>query len=253
MTIAATATARPAALSLLLRWRPARTAMFALRMLRYCATLGPRQICWLVEALETQHGHLASRRAGLPIDAAGRPLPWYTYPAIQFLSQLDLSEKTAFEFGSGNSSLFWADRVRQLTSMESDPAWHAQISRDLRQNQTMVLEQDLEKYPQRIADGGRTYDLIVVDGKRRRACAAAAVQYLAPGGMIVLDNADWHPKTAQLLRDAGLIQVDFSGFGPINNYTWTTSLFLRRDCDLRPRGDRLPQPPIGSLVQTVEE
>jgi hypothetical protein len=247
------ATANPAPLPLLLRWRAARTFTFVLRTIRYSLTLGPRQICWLVESLEHRHGHLASRAGGLPVDEAGRPLPWYTYPAIQFLSQIDLSERTAFEFGSGNSSLFWADKVRRLTSLESDPEWHGRISPGLQPNQQLLLEEDLERYPQRIHDAGLKYDLIVVDGKRRRACATEAIACLAKGGMIVLDNADWHPKTAALLRDAGLIQIDFSGFGPINNYTWTTSLFLRRDADVRPRFDRLPQPPIASLVQTVEE
>ncbi len=241
------------ALSLLLRWRPARTVMFALRMARYCVALGPRQICWLVEALELEHGHLESRRRQVPMSKDGTPLPWYTYPAIQFLSQLDFANKSGFEFGSGNSSLFWADRLRSLTRIESDPQWHARIATGRRANQEIRLVEDLDEYPESIARSGHKFDLIIVDGKRRRACAEQALHWLANDGVIVLDNSDWHPKTAALLRGAGLIQIDFSGFGPTNNYTWTTSLFLRPTVHLRPLGDRLPQPSIASLVQTVEE
>jgi hypothetical protein len=50
-----------------------------------------------------------------------------------------------------------------------------------------------------------------------------------------------------------LIQVDFSGYGPVNNYTWTTSLFLRPGVKLKPIGPRMPQPAIASLVQTGDE
>ena len=41
------------------------------------------------------------------VDRDGNPLPWYTYPAIEYLSQFDYGEKTIFEFGCGYSSLFW--------------------------------------------------------------------------------------------------------------------------------------------------
>jgi len=48
------------------------------------------------------------------------------------------------------------------------------------------------------------------------------------GGVIVIfDNSDWYPKTVEFLREnLGWVQIDFHGFGPINNYTWTTSLFV---------------------------
>lgn len=33
------------------------------------------------------------------------PIPWYTYPAIEYLSSLDFSNKNIFEYGGGNSTL----------------------------------------------------------------------------------------------------------------------------------------------------
>ena len=44
------------------------------------------------------------RRAS--IDRRGLPIPWYTYPAIDFLVQIDFSDKTVFEYGCGNSTLW---------------------------------------------------------------------------------------------------------------------------------------------------
>ena len=61
------------------------------------------------------YGHLRSVRAASPVDAAGKPIPWYTYPAIDFLRQLDLSERTVFDIhGSGKSTLFWAARAARV-------------------------------------------------------------------------------------------------------------------------------------------
>ena len=68
--------------------------------------VGLLQICWLVESLELAHGHRRSRTAQMPMDRAGQPLPWYTYPAIQYLNQLDLHDCDVFEFGSRQQFIF---------------------------------------------------------------------------------------------------------------------------------------------------
>lgn len=45
--------------------------------------------------------------------------------------------------------------------------------------------------------------------------------------MLILDNSDWYPKSVAFLREKlRWMQTDFHGFGPINNYTWTTSIFV---------------------------
>lgn len=41
------------------------------------------------------------------VDKDGNPIPWYTYPAIEFLNSLDFSSKNVFEYGTGNSTLWW--------------------------------------------------------------------------------------------------------------------------------------------------
>jgi hypothetical protein len=41
----------------------------------------------------------------------------------------------------------------------------------------------------------KTVDLILVDGLHRDECAVRAVGKLRPGGLLVLDNADWYFAT----------------------------------------------------------
>jgi hypothetical protein len=204
--------------------------------------------------LEHDFGHDRSKRERACVDAAGEPIPWYTYPAIEQIKQFDFSACRVFEFGSGNSTLFWGARAKQVVSVENDPAWYelvrgriGQLPIDLR------LCTEPSGYVATLANAGAPFDVVVVDGRWRYDSAFAAIAALRPGGLIVLDNADWYPNAAALLRSADLIEIDFAGFGPINDYCWTTSLFLHRQCRLAPRGNIRPTPSIGSLPDTSED
>jgi len=191
------------------------------------------------------------QRHGSVVNAAREPIPWYTYPAIEYLSQLDARELSVFEFGAGSSSLFWAARARRVCAVDNDPAWHARIAAKRPANLELFLREAKDGYLACLAEQKERFDLIVIDGRWRRACARLAPQFLRDGGLLVLDNTDWHPRTAADLRAAGFLQVDFSGFGPLNAYAWTTSIFLRADTRLQ-RGFRPPLP-VGGIREVDPE
>lgn len=195
------------------------------------------------------HGQWRSIRQGTPLNAAGMALPWYTYPAIEYLSQFDFSERTVFEFGGGYSSLFWSGRAALVVTVESDPVWFDRIRRESAPNQRTLLRQARDAYVAALAEQPDRFDIIAIDGKWRHACAAAAVGYLREHGMIILDNSDKFPAVADFLRGQGFFEIDFSGFGPVNNYTWTTSMFVRAPLPLQ-RGFRPPRP-VGGRDVTV--
>jgi hypothetical protein len=190
--------------------------------------------------LERRYGHYRTAKLGACVDADGAPIPWYTYPALEYLRQLDFSGCDVFEFGSGNSTLYWGARCRRLFSVEDDPAWHKAVAPKIAANTIYMFEPDADRYVTAIARSGARFDGIAIDGSVRKRCAEIAVNFLKPGGLVILDNSDWFPNTAALLRQAGLIQVDMHGFGPINAYTWTTSLFLQRGFGMKPIEGRQP-------------
>jgi hypothetical protein len=197
------------------------------------------------------YGHLKSVRSLSAVDAANQPVPWYTYPAIEYLKQFDFAESRVFEYGSGNSTLFWANRAASVVSVEDDEHWHASALAKLRSNCTLILEPDLQKYVDVIRRYPDGFDIVVVDGPARGLtrlkCARAAVDHLRAGGLIILDNSDWLPASARYLRESGFLQVDMSGFIPIGGHTQTTSFFFHRACELRPIGGRQPHPSLGAL------
>jgi hypothetical protein len=202
--------------------------------------------------LEFEYGHNTSRRKHASVDRNGDPIPWYTYPAIEYIKQLDFSTKTVFEYGSGNSSLFWASLAKSVLSIEDDRDWYNKILSLSKPNLEIRLVPNKTDYVNEILRCD-TFDVIIIDGSHRFECAHNAIQRLKPGGMIILDNADWFVKTTHLLRDAGLIEVDMAGFGPINPYTSTTSFFLRNDFGFKPKNATQPVHGIGSLKQYSQE
>ena len=187
-------------------------------------------------------------------DKNGNPIPWYTYPAIEYLSQFDYSNKKIFEFGCGNSSKFWALRAKEVVSVEDNLKWFEKWQKEMKAPNLQVLWRDEgEIYENAIFESEDVYDVIVVDGKRREKCCETAVKKLAAGGMIILDDSDRintseeYKKAVAVLKKENLIQVDFYGFCPMNNYTKTTSVFLRRDFDFATVEAVQPIDGIGNL------
>ena len=200
--------------------------------------------------LSVKFGQYKSIKKWESIDAEGAPVPWYTFPATEYLKQLDFSEKSVFEFGSGNSTLFWATRCKELVSVENNKEWFDKINAKLPENVKYHFCEDKRSYIQSIRKHPGKFDVIIIDGKYRYDCAIEALDKLKDNGFIILDNSDWHEKTSALLRNSDLIEVDLSGFGPINGYTWTTSFYFKRNVNLVPVSKRQPIHGTGSLKFT---
>lgn len=202
---------------------------------------------FMCNGIGRHRGYLRSLREGMCVDKNGSPIPWYTYPAIEQLSRWDFSDAEVFEYGCGNSTRWWANRAKSVVSVESSEAWYENIlaSKVLPSNTTPLLApisgpdriSALKDYANTLSKFG-SFDVIVVDGETenriRYTCAEIAITHLKKGGIIILDNSDWHPDTSKLLRDSGLLQIDFCGYGPLNTTAEITSLFLHKDFRIRP-------------------
>lgn len=200
------------------------------------------------------YGHSSSVVSKMCIDKSGNPLPWYTYPAMEYIRHLDLAEKTVFEFGLGNSSLFWSSLTKKTYSVDSDPEWFTLVAKQKRSNMNIYLHELKEKYTECIAQTAtKKYDIIVIDGVHRLDCAKASVLHLSDDGFIVLDNSDWFLESTKFLSEQDLLQVDFHGLGPINNYAWTTSIFFRRSFKALYKEGKNPGYGIGSIEQVATE
>jgi hypothetical protein len=190
----------------------------------------------IMSHLFKDYGWVKSQKAGRCLDAQGQPIPWFTYPAIDFIKQLDLRELRVFEYGSGASTLFWSMRTKEIISTESDKEWFEEIAASSTPNMKVILASNgVESYVSKIVEHGM-FDIIVIDGTgdSRLACSQLAPKHLKPGGFVILDNSDLWLNSAAALRNADLIQVDFTGLTPLSRHWSTTSIFLSRQYSIQP-------------------
>lgn len=212
---------------------------FIRRVLRYTLS----QCHWsrrLIDTLSMRNylektGWLLSRKRRMSLDCDGSPIPWYTYSFFQFISPRIHSDLSVFEYGSGNSTIWWADRVSSIAACEHNLEWYELTSPRLPEGvvyKFCPLEPE-GKYSEMCGALGMKYDCIIIDGRNRIQCAKHAIDCLKDAGVIIWDNSDRpeYQEGYDLLRSAGFKRLDFWGLGPINPYEWCTSVFYReRNC-----------------------
>ena len=195
----------------------------------------------LMHTLLTRRAQWRSMVTGRPLAFDGAPIPWITYPALDYLCRQDFSETDVLEYGGGESSLWWAARARKVITVEASVEWAKSLRERAPANLLVIGPVDLEGFAEApFIEGFKKFDVIIIDGWRRLECAETSLESLSEGGILILDNSDWHVLECEWLRSQGLTQIDFHGFGPVNDYTWCTSVFLRTHCSVPYGGGSWP-------------
>jgi hypothetical protein len=175
-------------------------------------------------------GIVNSISQNIPIDILSKPTPWFTYSAIHFLNTIELNGKRVFEYGSGFSTLYFRNRLADVTSVEDNQFWKNKIDdMSMSTTKSLILYKEGTEYVNAPLDFDHTFDLIVVDGSYREECVKVAIRALSKNGMIILDNSDGYVSSAKLLRKSGFLQIPFLGPGPMSAVLWETSLFIKED------------------------
>jgi predicted O-methyltransferase YrrM len=95
------------------------------------------------------------------------------------------------EFGSGSSTIWFADRAGHITSFEHDPLWFDVVGAESAKRLNVDHRLLTRPYSEHVADlPDESFDLVLVDGRDRVRCALAAIRTLKPGGLMVVDNID---------------------------------------------------------------
>ena len=178
-----------------------------------------------------EQGWLRSVREQQSVDFSGNPFPWITYPCLKFLEQRIHKRMTVFEYGSGNSTLWWAARVGKVISYEHDHDWYRKMEKRVPPHveiNYVSLEAGGE-YSRKILEYPGQVNIVMVDGCDRINCLKNAPVALCDDGVIILDNSDReeYKEGTEFLRNRGYNRLDFHGIGPINAYSWCTSIFYR--------------------------
>lgn len=166
-----------------------------------------------------------------------------------------------FEYGSGGSTLFWSDKVKEVISVEHDRAWYSKIKQELSVREInnvsyFLLEpendpdyelkssanpkdyisedenaigQKFERYVKKIDEYPDNYfDIILIDGRSRPSCIAHGMKKLKPQGYLVIDNSErsYYFKNFEFSK-SHWERKDFPGPSPYN-YHFSKTTFLKK-------------------------
>lgn len=165
------------------------------------------------------------------IDKNSNPVPWCTYSFIKFIEPRLKKHFNVFEYGCGNSTIWYAKKVSLIKSVEHDKNWFELVSRNLPANASVVLS-DLNEdgdYAREVLSEDKKYDIVIIDGKDRNNCARFAIRKLSEDGVIVYDNTqeDEYLPSIKMLTESGFRRIDFIGILPIVAHNNTTTIFYR--------------------------
>lgn len=189
-----------------------------------------------------QHGYYKSALSRSVVGSGGDAAPWLTFPLVTFLDTKSYAGRSVLEFGSGQSSLWWAKRADSIVALETDAEWTKRV------RETAPANLDVKEVPLEFATaedfaanvkevvGDARHDVVVVDGGDRVKALLAAPDHVTDDGIIITDDLDlfrqdpdWVHAT-DALRAAGFGSIDFFGLAvgtPFTRKLRCSTLFFR--------------------------
>ena len=190
------------------------------------ALLSQREFGYLNEI-----GWFESFKTNRSIDKNGRPIPWFSYPFVDFLTPRLTKDLVLFEFGSGNSTLFFAERVMNVISVEHNKEWY-QIVNSTKPSNVKLLQtesdsvNDYFKYFNNLKE---KVDIIVVDGLHRNECLINSINKLSESGVIILDDSERseYKEGIEFILGNGFKRLEFWGIAPTVLFKKCTTVFYK--------------------------
>jgi hypothetical protein len=170
-----------------------------------------------------------------PVDENNSPIPWLTYPAINFLSERLNRDLLMFEYGSGNSTLYYSKIVKKVIAVEHNKAWYEKIKSKLSENSEILLVNlDYnEIYCQAIKGTNQKFDIIIIDAEDRVNCIKNCLNNLSENGVIILDDSEreGYGEGIEFLIQNKFRRLDFWGISAgFIHQKETTILYRESNC-----------------------
>lgn len=130
-------------------------------------------------------------------DKHGFVYPWWSEDFIRIIENWNMKNMKVFEWGSGYSTLWFANRCEHITSIEYDKKWFnlckefsKKFSIDNKITMHLIDYADgTDRYVNSIDMTNDIYDVIIIDGRNRCSCANSALKHCKSGTLIILDDS----------------------------------------------------------------
>lgn len=161
----------------------------------------------------------------------GLIMPWYTWPCLEWLNGLDLKGKRVFEYGLGDSTLWFMHKGANCYGVDHSIYWW-----------DLCRKYNLHKCGfdfSQVYQGAKSYcerpkfyplfDMIVIDGIFRDECTEYALKYLKPGGYLIIDN--FHQPSVEpniwTETDRLIKGMPITIYKQPNHYDWQTAVITK--------------------------
>ena len=165
------------------------------------------------------------------VNRNGEPIPWCTYPFIKFIEERLKKDFDVFEYGCGNSTLWYANKVKSITSVEHDLDWYNKVSKILPENAKVIYKKLVYEgeYSKAVFDEDKQYHIIIIDGRDRVNSAKNIIKALTDDGVIIFDNTDrqQYKEGVDYLLQNNFKKIDFWGLSPVTAHENLTSVFYK--------------------------
>lgn len=163
----------------------------------------------------------------------GEYLPWMNYSIIRLFDERLTNDLTVFEYGSGSSTMYFAQRVGSIMSVEYNQTWFdtvQEMTNDAANAEVKFVELGEEYHRSiKLLGGGQRFDIVLVDGRDRVESAIFSFDYLTPGGVIILDDSarPHYSPAFDFFRQKGYKALTLVGLKPTGFSTDTTTIFYK--------------------------
>lgn len=134
--------------------------------------------------------------------------PWMSDSEIETITKYLNKDDVMLEWGSGGSTNYFPQFVKEYYSIEHDTTWHAEISKDIPQN---VVSFNLVEVDETLTDptqkyqiktyidfvdnlGVQKFDKVLIDGRGRGWCAEKIVPYLNEDSVVFIHDYWQRPQ-----------------------------------------------------------
>ncbi|MCQ8118230.1 hypothetical protein [Methylomonas rosea] len=190
--------------------------------------------------------------------------PWMSFPVIKFLEKIINNDFRVFEYGSGGSTLFFSQRVKELVSVEHDRNWYQVVKEMLANrgciniNYKLVIPTYTDHYDHALVsipdayisaddnsvgmsyeDYSKTilaypdnyFDLVVVDGRCRPSCMFHSLNKVKVNGFLLLDQSErkyYLEKMESYFKESDWSKVSISGPLPYSLHFTKATFFKKK-------------------------
>lgn len=202
----------------------------------------PLQVQFINFSYLAKHiGQYNSLKKEKPVDSYGNPLPWITYPCIEYLNQFDFSNETIFEYGSGGSTKwFLRKKCKKIISIENEQFWYQKLVEESKNSKNLfpVFAKNIDDFIQNKEVYDSSIIFIDCDSIYRKKVLESLYKNIEKDNtnikLIIIDDVD---KTNlqggkidkivfEIANSLDWIQVDFMGFRPFNRTYASTTILI---------------------------